>query len=419
MSATHYPHGLGGSTGDSLVTNDNFYSTYIVLFVSSVLGDDDNLGLTRSQPKATLASAVTFANTQDHVLIVLMDGHGEVVTSTISMTSSMTIVGEGRDANGDPTVWLQSNMSSGVMLDMGDDLSQLRNVLIKEPLQARTSPEVQSDGAYYGVWLKHVKFLVGANSRGPALRFDSLLYPLVEFCEFVLTADAHEDSAAGCWSVEACEGLRARQTTMDNSGGFVWQRTALGVGTAYTEPAANTRIEFDQMRLLGSTLMGLHANTTGWVQCDEMTGEARVDWGGAPIRNYPNGLGCSSGPTLITNPNLYTTCRVWYVDSQTGNISNDGQSKDTAWATLEDEVGNLIDTDIVVFLDGHQETPSAEIDLGIWHLIGEGSSGGLPTVKFQDSVSLSYMFGLGVVTTSTGASIRNIQIVPQSGGGVS
>lgn len=413
----YWPHGISSTEGDTLLTEDNLYTDARVFYVRFSDGDDASDGRSRVAPMKTLGAAVTSAAAGD--IIVLLEGHDETVTATITINKRLCVVAEGRDDDGKPTVRIRNGTTSGGLIVLDAASIQLRNFIIEKPLTPRAASELAADTAS-GLWLKGMRFELGSTSQGPTLRLISSAWSLIEDCEWVLLEDASSASSDGAAVIAGlCAGIRMWRCTFDGGDSFLWPHLIFGGvvvhGAAYAESDQNT-IEFEQLSLLNGPFFLMDNGTTGYVQCDEMTGGARVDWGTAPVHSHPNGLGCNSGPPVITNPNLFTTGDVFYVHSGTGDANNDGLSKGSPWADLAGEVGNLSAGDIVVFLDGHEEpTITATIIVNErWYMTGEGSSGGLPTVKFHmDSIGTD---AFNFVVGGFGASLRNVQIVPPGTG---
>lgn len=133
---------------------------------------------------------------------------------------------------------------------------------------------------------------------------------------------------------------------------------------------------------------------------------------------HSSGLGGSGGDSLVSGSGaLYMLGTddktVWFVDSATGNDSNDGKTRLTPFATLGAAVSAVATTsDIVVLMSGHTETvTSAEsISTDGTIIVGEGSSSGKPTVKLTMNSSSADVF----TVSATACQIRNIWFEEQS-----
>jgi|SRR5690242_3651712 len=111
----------------------------------------------------------------------------------------------------------------------------------------------------------------------------------------------------------------------------------------------------------------------------------------ASIRSYPNGAGGSSGASLATLKNVYTSGTIYYVGNAvaTASDSNGGNERDYPWATLAHGVGLVSAGDTIVCLAGHAETVAANMDITLAHLniIGEGTGSLAP--KFTNGVGVA------------------------------
>lgn len=137
MSVYSWPTGLGQGTGDNLVVDAPLMTTLLPLFVSSIYGSDSNVGLQEEAPLATLVHAVSVAGGLGvPTLIVLMPGHAETITSTISLgTDGMIIAGAG--ASGSiPSVTLTLDASNQSMLSLEAAGIQIRGVGFASSLQS-------------------------------------------------------------------------------------------------------------------------------------------------------------------------------------------------------------------------------------------------------------------------------------------
>lgn len=127
---------------------------------------------------------------------------------------------------------------------------------------------------------------------------------------------------------------------------------------------------------------------------------------------YPNGIGGSLGDTLVTLKPLQTSGNVWYVHITTGvdAPSPAGRQREKPLATLAQAHTNAAAGDIIVCLDGHQEilvAPQALNKAGIT-IVGEGSSGGRPTVAFRINSAAANLFNVSVA----GVKLRNLLFPP-------
>lgn len=102
--------------------------------------------------------------------------------------------------------------------------------------------------------------------------------------------------------------------------------------------------------------------------------------------SYPNGCGQALGDYLATTKPLQASGNIWFVNSATGTdgASPAGKSDANPLATLTQALTNSADDDIIILMDGHTETSTADADWTTTKrvaIVGAGSSAGYPTVK--------------------------------------
>lgn len=108
------------------------------------------------------------------------------------------------------------------------------------------------------------------------------------------------------------------------------------------------------------------------------------------MNNYQNGAGCTLGHWLATSAPLYMSGNIWFVHADTGADNDDpaGQHKLEPLATLEKAIDNASDHDLIVLLDGHEETLTGPLTINKRVMIvGGGMSAGYPTVKFTPNIA--------------------------------
>lgn len=113
--------------------------------------------------------------------------------------------------------------------------------------------------------------------------------------------------------------------------------------------------------------------------------------------NLPNGIAELLGDTLVTSSPLFTSNRLWYVNSETGvDDAAYGDSKAKPYATLAYALGaGAVDGDIIVLADGHEEVITVTVDIIIEVIIvGCGQTDGKPTVRFTKDISADYLFDI-------------------------
>ena len=100
MGVTNFP---GGITSFGVPLIGSGYSvpatTGKYFFVDSVTGSNGNSGLDKDHPVATLAQALTLVTASKGDVVLLMPGHAETVTTTITPIAGVAIVGLGVGRN--------------------------------------------------------------------------------------------------------------------------------------------------------------------------------------------------------------------------------------------------------------------------------------------------------------------------------
>jgi hypothetical protein len=122
------------------------------------------------------------------------------------------------------------------------------------------------------------------------------------------------------------------------------------------------------------------------------------------IISFPLGLGESLGDVLVTCEPLLFNGDVWYVHHD-GDDSYDGRDREKPFATLQQALTDSAAGDMIVCLDGHEETVTASMDISDRYIVGAGRSAGKPTVKFN-TTSTGYQ--LFKATTGTYTLLANI-----------
>lgn len=125
------------------------------------------------------------------------------------------------------------------------------------------------------------------------------------------------------------------------------------------------------------------------------------------LKAFPNGFGGVTGSILATGSPSYVFGKsVRYVDSVTGDNDNNGNERKAPYATLAFAITNSASGDIIICLATHTETlASQQVVNKELTIVGEGSSGGIPTVTFNSSMIATDMFSL----TSDNTSFHNIK----------
>jgi hypothetical protein len=194
MTLNSLVNGLGGITGDSVVTAKPYETTGQILWVSSLVGDGGNSGLDRENPLDTAVAAVSVSAPGD--TIVLMDGHTETVATSLALQDGQRVIGEGSSA-GCPTVKLTSAATYGgqsvFTLTSAGAGAEIRNIWF--PTAAASNGWATAiNTTEYGVRIIGCYFEVAANDRWAAVEIGASCgvtepdYCLVRNCTFISTA---------------------------------------------------------------------------------------------------------------------------------------------------------------------------------------------------------------------------------------
>lgn len=276
----HYPSGIGlGYTSERLQACTNLYTSGEVWYVDSVTGDDTNgIGTNPEAPYATLNKAYTSAAAGD--IIALFATHDETLTSTISVSKSLTIVGLGTDSSGYPAASLTNNVSGAAMITVAAQV-EIRNVRFKENgASATTAPLVLATTTSNGSRILGCRFEVGDNN--PTTGLYSGLYLLVtsdvliEDCVFKSVGTDPTAAPAPVLSTGTSVQTRmvVRRCTLDaGTTGFA----SSGSGAAAYLNATHVNLVLEDLTLIGGDVL-VGASSSGRFNVLSSIGSAYVSW---------------------------------------------------------------------------------------------------------------------------------------------
>lgn len=272
MANTVYSNGIGGTTGDDLTLASPLITSGNIWYVDSATGTDaaSPAGRNREKPLDTLAQAVT--NAADDDIIVLLDGHSETLTAAQAVTKRLTIVGEG-SSSGVPTVTLTNNQAAASLLTLSGTNIQIRNIKFAANSQTCATARIVTSAAkptFIGCY-----FQCGATDTGPAVLLDTgTTHPTFEDCTFISTGtvvSAQPESALK-------SGAAIADLIMKDC---VFSAGTVGFSNYYAidfSTAACTRMVVENLSLLLGADMLLHANSTGYINPQTVTGGSRITW---------------------------------------------------------------------------------------------------------------------------------------------
>lgn len=124
---------------------------------------------------------------------------------------------------------------------------------------------------------------------------------------------------------------------------------------------------------------------------------------------YPNGFGGTAvADAFAAAAPIYSSAEVYYVSSDAGNDSNVGTDREKPLATLATALSAVSAGGIVVLMSGHTETiKDLTMAAGVV-VVGEGISGGLPTVELTPDATMTQ----AALRLQAGAHIRNVTFKP-------
>ena len=271
-------NGLGESLGDSLVISPGgpiYQDIRQAWYVNSVTGSDSYDGRSSKMPLATLSQAQTNATAGD--IVVLMSGHAETFTSTLTISKTLVIVGGG-SSSGLPTVKLTNNQNDSVMFTISGNYVELRNVWIEEESHASGNNVAGIDVTGTGTRIRGCYFqLDGKSADGAGLR---LSMATGEFCDVTSTTFISTASAASSVPGTGIENAGDGILRMD---GVVFDGGTVGFlkGYGFSESNSSTGLDFlaaDNISLLRGADMNVHDSTLGFVQVSTDSDEPRIDW---------------------------------------------------------------------------------------------------------------------------------------------
>lgn len=270
MATISLANGLGGPAGSSLGIRKPLIVNGNVWYVNADTGTDGAApaGKDSRNPLATLSQAVTNSASGD--IIVLMDGHEETITSTITIAKSLILVGTGSNA-GLPTVKLTPNQATSMLDIDGAAFFHMHNIWIEENLQANSAARIDlssvSHSYYKGLYVQCGQYDdTGAFSiASGSVFFDS--------CTFISTATSVATAPHSAILDHAVSDVvMMRDVVIDN--GTVGFSNIFAVDLN----SATTHMQFESMSLLRGAKVRVLDASVGFINIETATSDARVDW---------------------------------------------------------------------------------------------------------------------------------------------
>jgi hypothetical protein len=123
-------------------------------------------------------------------------------------------------------------------------------------------------------------------------------------------------------------------------------------------------------------------------------------------RSFPNGIGESTGDTLITSKPLFASGQVWYLNFTTGTdaASPQGLNPQAPLKTLAQAITNAADNDIIVMLVSETVTAAVTVSKKV-AIVGSGISAGVPSI----SIGINAAAASTLLITTPAVELRNLK----------
>lgn len=346
----YYPSGLSNKSGAYSLMRGKVYTSRPVLYVHSDDGNDANGGTSYLRPKATLQSAVDASN-GDHTIIVLKSGSSESVSTAIDLAGKpVTVVGESL-VGADPDAELEpaAGLGSGSILTTAGspDGVELANIRILPRGASSGIATMVLAGDHDAV--RDCQFQCGEHDGG--LLDIGNDYAFVSACKF-----ESAESTANSNQIPALEGSGTISDVCENctfdAGPFGTLSSVAFMSTVLNATVlrgARVDAEFLRYGTIGKSTLG--------------GGFEDVPDGGLLLSDGISDVG--SDPLVSGDPTYISADGVVYVDSATGDDSNDGSACEPL-ATLAEAISQANssgDTPVIVLRSSHVEQSTSQIDV--------------------------------------------------------
>lgn len=273
------PNGIGGSTGDALAIAAPLFMSGKVWYVKDTTGVDaaSPEGLDRLAPLATIGQAHT--NAADGDIIVCLANHAETISSVMTISKRVTILGEGSETFSDglrPTVTLTIGGAANHVFALTGVRCQIRNIKFLPRTSAGTGSFIQTATANHRI--TGCRFESNNHSNAPGVLLDSGAN-LVHFenCTWVATGTSTSDRPdSGLRASAALTGLRMDGCVFD--GGTTGYETSAGNPWAMDcDAGAITDYQIEGLSLLRGADLRLHASSVGYCNPQTVSGSSRLE----------------------------------------------------------------------------------------------------------------------------------------------
>lgn len=266
-SIKHYANGLGGTTGSRVATGTDVQLSGNVYYVGNAVAgaSDANAGTERTKPKATIAGAVAVYAAND--TIVVLSGHAESITSTVTFNRAATrIVGEGSGSSA-PRF---TGAATTVIFDVTADCVSMDNFTFPASTAVVTTRLRVPSGAFSGT---NLRFECGANDTNAAMIWNDAsggtgAVLTLNGCTWTAVAS---QPAIGISFTQSTTALYMTDCTFDG-GSFGWS------DYAWKSSVATFSMTVTGLSLLNGSHVLLPTGSNGFIQTDQATGDSRIDW---------------------------------------------------------------------------------------------------------------------------------------------
>lgn len=282
MAIIHLPNGIGDTLGDTLVTTSPLEVNGNVWYVHFTNGTDaaSPAGQNRQDPLKTLGQAHTNAANGD--IIVLMDGHEETLTATVTISKAVVVVGAG-SSGGYPTAKLTNNQAAGSAIAItAAGHVELRNIWFEEESQANTSVKISVSNASGSQVVSGCYVRCGQYDDDFALEISNTEYCFIKNSTFlsVATSVATQPLAAIALSSSATVMHVVYMDGVVVDGGTHGWSNYWAVDISQNTNNLPDHIIVDNLSLLRGSDMRVDENAVGYINASTQTGGCRIDWDG-------------------------------------------------------------------------------------------------------------------------------------------
>jgi hypothetical protein len=265
----YYSNGPGGSSGTTLATLASLNMPGAIWYVHHTGSDAASpRGKDRSRPLATIGQAFTNSGAEDW--IVCLAGHVESISTTVTLSGSRIVIGEGVGASR-PRL---SRTADIAVFDLNNSGSRVENFYFPAATTAKTASRVKMQAS--GCTVANCYFeCSGFDGGASAVNFlsASAINCAVTDTTFISTATSPTSQPFGAIDVGAAITDLTLSGVVFDGGTTGWSNQFALNGTANI-----TRLRAWNIDLLGDSDMLLTTGTTGFVGIRNKSGSSRLVW---------------------------------------------------------------------------------------------------------------------------------------------